>query len=126
MARDKQYPNGATRQRAIRYAVSLLPDGYTFESRFWDVIVEYRGRDRWAVTFGGQVLSRSGAWAYDRRTTSEHWLATHRFEEHEALALANKVALTIKVNGLTAEQYIEWCAKQTPNPAHWDRARFDD
>jgi hypothetical protein len=121
MAKDKQYPNGATRQRVTKYAVSLLPDGYTFESYLWDVIVEYRGQDRWSVKFGGQVLSRSGAWAYDRRTTSERWLAAHRFEEHEALAFAHKVALTIKVNGRTSEQYIQWCTEQTPNPAHWNR-----
>jgi hypothetical protein len=120
MAQDKQHPSDATRQRVLRYAVSVLPDGYTHESYLWDVLVEYRGRGRWAVTYGGQVLSRSGAWAYDRRTSSEHWLATHRFEEHEALDLAHKVAPTVKINGKTAEQYIQWCAEQNPNPSERD------
>ena len=110
MTSDKQYPNGATRQRVSRYTVSYLPDGYTHESYLWDVTVVYRGNDRWAVQHGeSQSLGRDGLFDWDPYEKSEAWLRNHRFSEQEALELAHQAAMTVKINGRTAEEYTVWC-----------------
>ena len=110
MAKDRQYPNGATRQRVTKYTVSYLPEDYTGESYLWDLTVEYRGNDRWAVQHGeSQSLGRDGLFDWDPSEKPDAWLRDHRFSEQEALELAHKAVMAVKINGRTAEEYIAWC-----------------
>lgn len=86
-----------------QYTVSLFPRD-SIDGSVFDVRVEYRGYDRWAILRGAACLSRSGRWEYERLPSSrgEKWLAEHRFERAEALALACRVAPDVRINGRTA------------------------
>lgn len=69
--------------------------------------VEYRGEDKWAVCKGGrQCLGSDGLWDWESIPSerTEEWLATHRFGLDEALDLARRHAPSIKVNGKTAAE----------------------
>jgi hypothetical protein len=88
-----------------RVSVNLLPPsdphGHVFE-----ITVEYRGRDQWAILRNGWCLSRDGAWDYELRPSEreDDWLDAHRFDLDTALRLAKEAAPGVTVNGLTAAQ----------------------
>lgn len=91
--------------RATRYVVNLLPDsdphGHVFE-----LTVEWRGNDQWAVLNGHWCLSADGDWDYERQPSerADDWIATHRFDLDTALRLAKEAAPDVTVNGRTAAQ----------------------
>lgn len=92
-----------------RYRVSAVPEDFCPEASHWAISVEWRGGDRWAVLRGGECLGRDGDWDYEPLPSSreEDWLATHRFSEEEALALARKEAPLIRINGYTPADVLE-------------------
>lgn len=88
--------------RPTRYAVSCLPeDG--IDSHVFEITVEYRGQDRWAVKRHSQVLGADGAWDWEMRPSEreDDWLDSHRFDLDTALRLAKEQAPLVTVNGHT-------------------------
>jgi hypothetical protein len=76
-----------------------LPEETSLDATYWDITVEWRGGTTWAV------LSGSGHTCLGR---GDEWIATHRFSEDEALALAKSVIGTVRVNGKTAQEHLAW------------------
>jgi hypothetical protein len=101
--------------RPTRYVVNLLPDadphGHVFE-----LTVEWRGDDRWAVLNGHWCLGSDGAWDYELRPSerADEWISTHRFDLGTALDLAKKAAPDVTVNGLTATAALERFNARSP------------
>lgn len=97
--------------RATRYVVNLLPDsedvlgGHVFE-----ISVEWRGDDRWAVLRHRWCLGVDGTWDYELRPSEreDDWLDTHRFDLDTALRLAKEAAPGVTVNGRTAAQALAY------------------
>jgi hypothetical protein len=86
------------------YIVSMWPDGVDSINRsVWDVHVQRRSSDKWAVVRLGQVLNKNGRWLYDPTPSSrtEKHLASTRFPLDVALDLARKAAPHVVVNGMT-------------------------
>lgn len=78
-----------------RYRLSMLTEADCVDYWVWDIYVEHRGNDQWAVTRGGNpVLSADGGWDMeaarfiDDPDERETWLTAHRFDLANALALA--------------------------------------
>lgn len=74
------------------------------------LLVEYRGAGRWAVTDGFEVWNRSANEWVSRRVPDEgrdDYLATCRYPESEALAIAASLVDDYRVNGRT---YAQWQA----------------
>jgi hypothetical protein len=110
--------------QATRYTVNCLPEDSSPDANVFDLVVEYRGKDTWAVTRHHRSLGRDGTWSYgpewpadapgsrEPATDAEHegyesarqeWLGEHRFDLDEAIELAKAAAPLVNVNGLTPE-----------------------
>lgn len=82
--------------RPTRYSVNLVPEdadpGGTYE-----ITVEYRGDERWAVLRHGSCLSADGRWDRERNSSErdEEWLDAHRYDLKTALRLAEEQATDI-------------------------------
>lgn len=88
--------------KATRYSVCCLPeDG--IDSQVFEITVEHRGNDRWAVKWHSQCLAADGTWDYEMRPSEreDEWLAEHRFDLDTALKLAKEQAPLVTVNGFT-------------------------
>lgn len=87
--------------QATRYTVNCLPEGV--DSHAFEITVEYRGQDRWAVTRHGRCLGTDGTWDHELRPSEreDDWLSTHRFDLDTALGLAREAAPHVRVNGFT-------------------------
>ena len=95
--------------RPTQYAVSVLPED-DINSHVYEITVEYRGRDRWAVLRGRQCLGTDGAWSWESIPSEreDEWLDAHRFDLDTALRLAKEAAPHVVVNGRTAAQFRAW------------------
>ncbi|MFF7795604.1 hypothetical protein [Streptomyces sp. NPDC007991] len=88
--------------QATHYSVNCLPeDG--IDSHVFEITVEYRGRNLWAVKRHSQVLGADGVWDYEMRPSErdDDWLAGHRFDLDTALKLAKQQTPLVTVNGHT-------------------------
>lgn len=88
----------------VKFRVSVLPDDYQ-EGWAWDLMVEYRDKDKWAVVLRDtRCLSVDGTWNYEPSPSSrtEEWKAAHRFTFDEAIRLAKKEAPNVAVNDIRA------------------------
>ncbi len=88
--------------RSTRYTVSCLPEDHV-DRHLFEVNVEYRGADRWAITRHQHCLGSDGTWdfgiqPYDR---GDVWLHTHRFGLDTALRPAKEAAARVTVNGIS-------------------------
>lgn len=89
--------------RATEYSVNCVPED-DINSHCFEVRVQYRGNDRYAVIRGGDMcLGADGTWdfgvkEYDR---GDAWLDAHRFDLDTALKLAKEQAPLVTVNGHT-------------------------
>ena len=91
--------------RPTQYVINLLPEsedvlgGHCFE-----ITVDYRGHDRWAVLRGRRCLGVDGQWSWESIPSEreDDWIATHRFDLDTALRLAKEAAPGVTVNGRTA------------------------
>lgn len=114
--------------KAVRYEVSCLPEDDDFAGSF-SVTVEYRGNDLWAVLSRTKHLGTDGNWSWGylwedgREPVTEEevdsynsgyslWLAAHRFDEENALRLAQEQAPLIRVNRLTVADALKEVADQ--------------
>jgi NAD(P)-dependent dehydrogenase (short-subunit alcohol dehydrogenase family) len=106
-------PVDGVRVEPTVYRVSCVPEDHDAALSL-TVSVEYRGKDRWAVTrVGHWCLSAAGVWEWevsaDERT--DEWLSDHRFPYPEAMRLARQVAPTLTVMGRTVADVL---AEETP------------
>lgn len=99
--------------QAVKYTVNCLPEDDT-DGHVFEITVEYRGRDRWAVLRHGRCLGADGLWDYEVRPSEreDDWLATHRFDLDTALKLAKEAAPKIRVNGFTVEDALAMHARR--------------
>lgn len=98
-------PGPGANARPTRYVVNLLPESeYAKGGHHFEITVEWRGEDRWAVLRSGWCLGADGDWDYERRPSEreDDWIAAHRFDLRTALRLAKEAAPTVTVNGVTA------------------------
>lgn len=97
-----------TWQRVTQYVVSAVSVDVE-GGRHWDLTVEWRGGELWAVMWHGLAFNRRGRTDYERQPSSrtDAWKRAHYFPEAEALQLAHKFAPTVKVNGLLPADLIE-------------------
>jgi hypothetical protein len=99
--------------RVTCYDVTCLPpddiNAFSFTLK-----VEYRGHGRWAVLDGPYALNADGVKDYEPRPSSreDDWLAAHRFDLEQALAIAKKAAPLMRVNGWTVQQALALIAER--------------
>jgi hypothetical protein len=94
--------------RPTRYVVNLLPDSIGFYAQLFELAVEWRGDDRWAVLRHGQCLGTDGAWSRELSSSEreDDWLDAHRFDHDTALRLAKETAPHVTVKGRTAAEVL--------------------
>lgn len=98
-----------TYQQVTGYRVTAIPPGLDdVNAHVFDVRVEWRGGDTFAVCWLSQCLGSDGEWDYEPIPSSreQDWLATHRFAEEEALRLAHQAAPNVTVNGHTPAELL--------------------
>ena len=100
--------------QATRYTVNCIPEGMGPDGHVFEITVEWRGRDRWAVLRHGMCLNTEGSWDYEMRPSEreDDWLATHRFDLETALELAKQAAPRVTVNGFTVEKALAMYASE--------------
>lgn len=99
-----------------RWWVCALPYDHE-ESPTWSVVVVRERGNVWSVRRNSRVLSRDDRFepeCGDDRM-DERWLAEHRFGLEEALERASRAASRLRVNGMTALEYLEWEKSQNEN-----------
>ena len=96
------------RHYATEYTVSLLPRDDP-NGRNFNITVEYRGDDKWAICWFRQCLSATGEWDWESIPSerTEEWLAAHRFDLDVALRLAKTAAPGVTCNGITAQAWVD-------------------
>jgi hypothetical protein len=96
-------------RQPTKYTVCALPLDHR-EAGHFSITVEWRGNDKWAVCRYSECLSVDGEWSYEPSTSgrTDEWIAAHRFDLDTALALADRAAPHITVNGYTVEQVRNW------------------
>lgn len=104
---DDAIAEPTVKTRVTQYVVNAHPDPESLDGSIFDLTVEYRGNDLWAVCRHGRCLDASGRWSPEPRPgerDDEMWLAMHRFPERAALDLAAQWAPFLKVNGHTPRE----------------------
>jgi len=95
------------------YTLSPLPLDHPDQQLIynWNLTVEWRGEDQWAVKHIGYTLRADGDWEYEPSPSSrdDDYLTRCRFARDTALGMARKALPGISVNGST---YAEWQARR--------------
>lgn len=101
---------------ATRYEVSCLPEDHD-ERSYMSVSVEYRGHGKWAASRMKRCYDIDGNpdWEPTPSSREDEWLARFRFDLDTALAVAKKVAPTLKLNRLSVADILAQDA-QAVNP----------
>jgi hypothetical protein len=110
MSTTEETQVGVLRVFTTTYEVGLFaPDDEA--GLHFNLKVEYRGDDKWAVLRG-----TDGLWDWESNPSSrtDEWLATHHFDLDAALDLARQHAPQVKVNGRTAAEAAARRAKPEP------------
>lgn len=105
------------------YEVTAYPyDDANRES--YSLRVEHRGGNRWAVTRGRLCFARNGGatWEPIPSERTDEWLANYRFTFHEAMAVAEREAPKLCVNGVSVADAI---AQHHPAPLAARRGTTD-
>lgn len=99
--------------RLSEVTVSALPEDH-IDYHLFQIVVQWRGGETYAVYRHRQCLSMTGDWDYEPLPSErdEAWIATHRFSYDAALALAAREAPNVVCNGRTAA---EVAARITPD-----------
>lgn len=86
--------------RVTQYEVCALPEDH-IDYPVFTITVDYRGKDKWAITRHRRCLGVDGYWDWEPLPSGreEAWLEEHRFALDDALELAKGAALTLQVNG---------------------------
>ncbi|MFF7335378.1 hypothetical protein [Streptomyces sp. NPDC008150] len=94
--------------RAVEFTVNCVP-GDDLDQHLFELRVQYRGNDRYAVIRGGDMcLGVDGTWDYGVKEydRGDAWLNAHRFDLDTALRLAREHAPLVTVNGHTVTDAI--------------------
>ncbi len=85
-----------------QYAVIVVPEEYP-GAHHWNITVDRRGPNSWAVRRGVMELNRDGEWDFPPRNSdlTDDYLSGHRFPAEEALERAESAIPTLEVNGRT-------------------------
>jgi hypothetical protein len=90
------------------YIVTALPADMP-ESYHFHIHVDRTAPDTWAVRWNANVYNHAaGIWEYEIQNSSrtDEWKAAHRLTLEDALALAEKLAPTLTVNGWTVQKVL--------------------
>lgn len=85
------------------------------EASHFDVYVEWRSKDRWAVVDRFKACyNREGKRDYEPQPSSrdEDFLKEYRFSLEEAVEIAQRVAKTVKLNRFTVEDFSEFIVQR--------------
>lgn len=100
------------------YEVGLLQPG-DLNAHTWNLTVELRGVDTWAVVMRGHsCLSSTGKWDLEPIPSdrTDEWIKAHRFTLEEALRLAKAAAPGVTVNGRSAAEIADLTAVADRTP----------
>lgn len=91
-----------------QYTVSCIPEESVHRPSF-EITVERRAPDRWAVLRNSRCLNRDGSWDYEPRSSNreDDWLDEHRFTAQDALRLAAEWASKITSNHMTVADALD-------------------
>jgi hypothetical protein len=98
------------------YSVNAVPPGIApMDRQSWEIRVELRGEDRWAVVHHKCCLNRDGEWEWEPSPSNrdDDFLDRCRFGREDALARAVRAAPRILVNGRDAAGLTAWWAEQS-------------
>lgn len=87
------------------YTISALPLEHE-DALLYEITVEWRSADRWAVCRPKRCLGADGQWDWESIPSEreDEWLATHRFDRDTALRMAREAAPNVRINGRTARE----------------------
>jgi hypothetical protein len=94
--------------RPTAYAVSCLPPEH-IDAYHFTLHVEWRGPgDRWCVTDGAYCYRKDGHRSYESNPSSrtDRFKKAYRFPLDDALALAQRLAPKMTINGHTVESVL--------------------
>jgi hypothetical protein len=99
--------------KATVFTFNALPDEVRFESdesHYFDVTVEKRSQDTWAVKHRNNCFNTNLAGVYESLPSNrtDEFIANYRFTLAEAVEIAERLSHVIKLTGSTAEEYAEW------------------
>jgi hypothetical protein len=97
------------------YVVSCLPENDQHFCGSFEVRVERRSPNGWAVLFRGDCIDIDGKRSNEPLPSSreDEWIARHRFDLPTAMEVAKKFAPTIRVNRYTVEMALEIYKEET-------------
>ena len=102
--------------RCARYVVTAIPPDLrdNIDAALFEIRVEWRGGDKWAITDGVRCLNKSGGWAEEPIPSSrtDYFRRVYRHDLWTALALARKAAPKRTINGMTVADFIERARRQ--------------
>jgi hypothetical protein len=106
-------------EQVTQYTVSPCPFDAP-EAYRWRIAVVWRGRDRWAVTWGYETLNANGEWEIDPGPMADDHshLPRTRFDLDTALRLAREAAPKLVHGGRT---WAEWAAYQASRETPGER-----
>lgn len=99
--------------RVTEYSVSMLPEDVP-DASHWTIRVQYRGGGKWAVSDGFRLYDRDGRPEPEPLPSEDDWLDRFQHSEADALALAERLARTVRVGVyraaslMTAAEYLAW------------------
>jgi hypothetical protein len=97
--------------RVTTYTVTCLPPD-TPDAEAWQITVERRSRDMWAIRQRSWFLTSGGRWEVAGEREDGGWLTEHHFPLNEAIELAKRAAPHVIVSGLTPAALLTWRAQQ--------------
>lgn len=103
---------------ARSYTFNAIPGlaAKTRDARYWDVTVDYRGEDSYAIVMLGDNYNfRTKGWDMEGMTRTAAYKRTHRRPLIEAITVAKKLAVTIVgPQNMTAAGYALWVEETHP------------
>lgn len=104
--------NAELMKHVTGFRFTAVPDEYAIveDADSWDVYVEWRGDDKWAVKRGPYTYSADLTRSAEPRPSSrtDGWTKIFRHDLADAISIAQEVAETVTVNGMTASKFVEW------------------
>lgn len=93
--------------RSTQYSVSCLPPDHP-DADLFTIRVEWRGGDRWCVTDGFGCYRKDGHRTHEPIPSSrtDRFKKAYRFPLDDALALAERLAPKMRINGHTVESVL--------------------
>lgn len=101
-------------ERVTEYVVSVAPPDH--DDRFhWEITVQWRRDELWAVTRHGRCLNAGGKWEYESSPSNRDndFLSRTRFDLRTALRMAREAAPKLRTNRLT---FAEWEQRWSDSP----------